>query len=59
MNKEDVRPSTDRPQGVGAEAQKKRTYASPRLTAHGDVRDVTCGATGANPESGGAFFNLV
>jgi hypothetical protein len=58
VNKEEVHRQTERLAAVGADSAK-RTYSSPRLTAHGDLRDMTCGASGANPESGGAFFNLV
>lgn len=36
----------------------RRPYLPPRLHVHGDLRNLTCGATGANPESGGTFFNL-
>jgi len=36
----------------------RRPYLPPRLHVHGDLRDLTCGATGDNPESGGTFFNL-
>jgi hypothetical protein len=57
LKKEDHRAPSDRIGEVEA-AKPKRTYGSPRLTLHGDLRDMTCGATGANPESGGSFFNF-
>ncbi len=34
----------------------RRPYHRPRLTCFGDVRDLTLGASGNNPESGGNFF---
>lgn len=33
-------------------------YSAPRLSSFGRLRDVTMGATGLTPESGGAFFTL-
>lgn len=57
MKKEENRTPSDRLGEVEA-GKPKRTYGAPRLTLHGDLRDMTCGATGANPESGGSFFDF-
>ena len=58
MNKEDVRRTTSRTAVATEVGSTKRSYGPPQLSALGDLRDLTCGATGDNPESGGTFFTL-
>jgi len=58
LNKEDERRTTRRTAIAIENGSTKRSYGPPRLSALGDLRDLTCGATGDNPESGGTFFTL-
>jgi len=41
------------------DTSERRLYSSPTLHSHGDLRGLTCGASGPDPESGGGFFSLL
>ena len=39
--------------------RRPKPYRAPELVDLGDLRGMTCGASGPNPESGGGFFDLL